>query len=539
MFCALAFILLFGDTTIKVVDTEGRPVENATIKYKWRNTEEKAAKTATNEDGETVIQDSAASKHLEAVYIDLPGRITITKRDPATDEDPVVLTIQKQEPRALEALLASSPTPPNTIAFVDSEAIERLQLAGIPESPRPTPGFLAAAKMDFTSMRPEWEAGYVSLSATPDIRKLEVATGGYVDELFDSSFVRTPMNSFLLPPKGNDKRLAVFRPSSRVEFARWLDPAHKGSTRGYLGRQSTTKLMYFSLVLAFDLQQKFSLRELEGFLSQSEVLPRGDNSRVAELLASIQGVRVAVGRRSPWCAIEVEFASDPTPLASVAVDLLNQFLIDNGTAMPEVIDWSSTTDEAAITFSGEISPETLRNLQMILSLGSHTQSVLHRVEKGPAIQASDSVRSASSKEYLSKVNSVVEFCSYLGPNSLDANAKWILLRIRELADQSTNNVDPEFLKYGEIVTRTLRMSLDPTYSEDPRTFGGWPVANSPQGRRGPAWIIEVFGEPLNVGPFGLPTQGDSSRQRSRMISSLQDLGNGARKYLVREYGVDL
>jgi hypothetical protein len=164
------------------------------------------------------------------------------------------------------------------------------------------------SELNTSSLVPNWEAGYATVSKTLDADKLAVAMDGYVDKIGDQPVVWTPKQSYLVPL--SDNRIGFLRPARRSLAASWINSQENNPIPAYLTQQAKQPEAFLSLMLAVDLENAFSPARLASRLSSFESLGNQDPQALAQLLSSVQGLSIIVGRRSlSECILSVQFGN--------------------------------------------------------------------------------------------------------------------------------------------------------------------------------------------------------------------------------------
>ncbi|MFK7738178.1 MAG: hypothetical protein AB8B50_19275 [Pirellulaceae bacterium] len=312
----------------------------------------------------------------------------------------------------------------------------------------------AIADLDLDSVTPKWEVGYANLNTTVDAAALAAGLKGYVDSVAGKEVVRTPMESFLVPLE--EDRLGFMRPADRAMLASWADESTVGSrVSGYLAKQAVRPESYLSFMLATDVANRFSPVGLAQRISTLDAVQGQEIKKIAEIMASAQGISIIVGRRSlSECILDIEYSVSPQPLLSIATALLSEVLDRNGTSAPEIASWKASVKGNSLQFQGPISEQTLDSVLGILSLQGHASQIAESTSNAELKE--ENLVAYKSKQYFDKVTAYVERVRKYKAQSTGFRAKWNDQQARRIEELSTLNVDPTLVDYGAAVAQMLR-----------------------------------------------------------------------------------
>jgi hypothetical protein len=368
------------------------------------------------------------------------------------------MIVDAQEAK-LSALLKRSPAPANAMGYINVPALKQLMAdAELPSNLTDNVvDIWFLSDLDTVSLTPRWEAGYATLKKELQADELAKGLKGYIDTVGDKQVVWTPKQSYLVPLDAS--RIGFIRPAKRNLLSSWLNSTDTGIASDYLSEQAKQPEPYLSLMVAIDLQDSFSPVALTGRLGTFESLKSLDVKSAANVLASVKGMSIIVGRRSlKECIISIDFAQSPASLLPVANPLLNEILNRNGTAAPEVTMWQPKVDGNKLTFQGPISAESLEGVLGIFSIQTHAESVVDSMKpKGESQPAGSSGAYVSeSKTYFGKVNAYIERVRKYSAQTTGYRAKWNDQQARHIDELGTLNVDPQVIDYGSNVSNLLR-----------------------------------------------------------------------------------
>ncbi len=358
----------------------------------------------------------------------------------------------------LEKLLLRSPSPANAIGYMHIPALKKLLAdAKIPLTIADgVEDVWLVSELDTSSLVPNWEAGYATVTKTLDADKLAAAMGGYVDKIGDQPVVWTPKQSYLVPL--SDNRIGFLRPARRSLVASWINSQENNPIPAYLTQQAKQSEAFLSLMLAVDLENAFSPANLATRLSSFESLGQQDPQALAQLLSSVQGLSIIVGRRSlSECILSVQFGESPAEFAPHAAAVLNEVLNHNGTAAPEVASWRTKVDGNSLIFQGPISANSLDGVLNIFSLQSYAAQVVKEASQPAATgQGGDSRTLTATKTYFDSVKSLIDRVRNYDAKTTGYRAKWDEQQARRIDELPTLQVDPQMIDYGTNVASVLR-----------------------------------------------------------------------------------
>lgn len=365
-------------------------------------------------------------------------------------------TSSAQEPK-LPGLLKLSPSPANTVAYVNIPALSKLMAdakmdgklaAGVNE-------VWAVSELNTANLTPKWEAGYATLKTAVDSKALATALGGYVDNVAGKETIWTPNQSYLTPIEGN--RLGFIRPADRTLLAKWLQKSGNLPVSDFLKKQATRGEAYLSFLLAVDLKNTFSPVALENRLETFESLGNSDPKKVARLLSKVEGVSIIVGRQSlGQCILSLEFSESPEELLPIANGILNEILNRNGTGAPEVATWKAKVDGNTLAFQGAISEDSLDGVLGILSVRGQADQVAASAGAPQKEVEGSSLVAYKSKQYFDDVNKLIDRVRRYEAQTTGYRAKWNDQQARRIEELGTLNVDEELVNYGANVASMLR-----------------------------------------------------------------------------------
>ncbi|GAB5404599.1 MAG: hypothetical protein Aurels2KO_28300 [Aureliella sp.] len=357
----------------------------------------------------------------------------------------------------LPGLLQRSPSPANTVVYLNIPSLEQL-MSDAEMGSKLAKGVTevwAISDLNTATMTPKWEAGYAMLKGKVDNKALATTLSGYMDSVGGKAAIWTPQQSYLVPME--DQRLGFVRPADRTLLAKWVDGSRGGlPVSEYLATQAARSESFLSFLLAVDLKNTFSPVPLRNRLETFESLGGQSPKAVADLLSGVQGISIIVGRKSlSQCILAVEFSESPALLRPFAASLLNEILNRNGTAAPEVANWAVKVDRNTLSFQGPIAEDTLDGVLGILSLKGHANKVANMSDKGSESGESN-LTAYKSKKYFDDVNNYIDRVRKYEAQTTGYRAKWNDQQARRIEELGTLDVDPELVDYGARVASMLR-----------------------------------------------------------------------------------
>jgi hypothetical protein len=359
----------------------------------------------------------------------------------------------------LQALVERAPAASNAAGYVDVQALKQLTSdAGFGELvSAAVEDYWFLAGMDIARMRPNWEAGYATLTKPISAADLAARVNGYVDELRDLQVVWSPGDVYFVTPE--EPRVGVLRPANRSFLSSWLSANKFADASPFLleqiRQQSDT---YLSLMLAIDLHEAFSVVPLAKRLETYDSLKANSADTIAEILASVQGASIIIGRRSlDECILKVQFQRSPASLKPIACALFEELLRRNGTAAPEVLSWKAEVEQNTLSFRGTITEASLGALLGIFSLQQQANRAAGSTDAARVDDRSEQQRVAyQSKHYFDEVGKVIERTRDHKSQTTGALAMWNDQRARQIDELPTVGVDPAMIEFGSEVASLLR-----------------------------------------------------------------------------------
>ncbi len=357
----------------------------------------------------------------------------------------------------LNSLLGSSPGRANSMAYYNVPVLKKLMAdAGMPAMlSADVQEVWMVAELDTVELVPHWEAGYATLTNGGSVDRIVEKTQGYLDRVASKDVIWTPQQLYLVPL--NPRELGFLRPANRSLLSDWLGSKQPARESAYLRESAKQPEDYLSLLVAIDLRDRFSPLALTNRLADFQSLANVDKASIAQTLASVQGLRILVGRRSlSECILSIEFANAPNDLEQVATRLLDEVLSRNGTAAPEVLKWQTKVQGNSLSFQGPISAQSLDGVLGIFTLGDQAEQVAGSLatEERPKLASND--MAYATKKFFDRVNRTIEDVRDFKAITTGQRAKWNDQKARKLDELPTLGVDPEMVQYGVQIATMLR-----------------------------------------------------------------------------------
>lgn len=368
-------------------------------------------------------------------------------------------TLSTAQESKLVDMLNRSPSQVNSIGYINTAFMHKLMAdhkIPVLDYDNNVKEAWVVADLDTVRFTPRWEAGYAILRKPTSAAALAKTTGGYVDMIGAKKVVWTPRQSYLVPLENN--RLGIIRPANRALLSGWLNERSGNAVSPYLLEQAKQPEEYLTLLIATDLTDTISPYLLAKRLKEFESLKTQDVQKTANLLASVRGVSIIVGRKSlAQCIVAVDFAESPQPLLPIANNILVEVLERNGAAASEFADWKAKVEGNKLSFMGPISEETLEGVLSIFTIRSQADSIVEsgRQQERQAASQQDPV-AAATKAYFDGVASVIDRVRKHHTKTTGARATWNDMQSRKIDEMGTLNVDPEMIDFGATVANLLR-----------------------------------------------------------------------------------
>jgi hypothetical protein len=164
--------------------------------------------------------------------------------------------------------------------------------------------------------------------------------------------------------------------------------------------------------------------------------------------------------------LQLDFAQDVAPLASVAKSLALKAVGKAGAMLKEFEGWNAEATGTSIALSGELTADGMRRIFSLLALDPSTIETAEPASPGegtvtPSTEPGQDAMAKASLRYFRGVGKYVEDLQRLEKaQSLDQAILWIENYARKIEGLSTRNVDPELIEYGKYTAQTFRQIVD-------------------------------------------------------------------------------
>lgn len=361
---------------------------------------------------------------------------------------------------ALGEIISATPDRANAILYMDVPTLRKLT-EGNPihtDLSERLKEVRIASDIDLSVLQPNWEIGYVTGNGKMEAQELSKMTRGYVDTIAGKSVVWSQQQSYLIPmPDGS---LGVVRPADRKLVGRWLKKEKSNSVASYLQKHSRQDTKFISMMIAVDLEDAFSAVAIQQRIETLSSLKGTDTAAIANTLASIQGVRVIVGRKNlDECIISMDFGSSPEKLLPVAKEFFVELLARNSSSVPESSGWKSTMDGNTISFRGTITAKTIDDMLGIFTLQRQASDLQQNTSSSQVGETSESIQFEATKAYYEKTANILKRVRDYSADNTGDRAQWNGRMARRIDELPTLNVDPEVIEYGVKVSQGLRGNM--------------------------------------------------------------------------------
>ncbi|PQO33838.1 hypothetical protein [Blastopirellula marina] len=368
----------------------------------------------------------------------------------------------------------------NTIIFIDVNKLQNSPLgksenwrakqekafdAGLEMVPPQALEFVAAAKLDLATKRPDWQVGLMKLAYDPSIAKVAVRYQGTTDKIANRSVAVIPGDIYVV--KFLENIVGYGMPANRQDAAQWINRYYDNSLRGlspYLAEAQTFADNGSPIIVALDLTHALSTSLLRPRLDELQSLKGKDIDldKLAEALAGIRGISlgVTVGQDMVG-AVKVDFSSDMSFLGDTAKPLLLEALGRQGMMIDELHDWTPAIHGKTIQLTGKLYPSGLRRILSLVETPPSLQESVMKSQGDPQSAEAESEKDltiAASKLYYKSVVSLLDELRSDKKNrtTLGQISVWFDKYARRIDRLPIANVDPELLAYGKYVSDTLR-----------------------------------------------------------------------------------
>jgi len=319
--------------------------------------------------------------------------------------------------------------------------------------------FVLASHLDpLNNLHSEWEAAVIDLAEPLSMSLLARAEGGYIDSIGETPVVWTPSHAYLIQM---DKRLmGMVYPDDRQAVSRWVDSTKTGKNAPlspYLKEASKRLRTEGQIVLALDLTNVAQPHRIDKLLKETRILEgqKVNPRAVAEAISSLRGLTLAIQFQSQAIAeVRVDFKENIQILKPFAKELVLSAMKRVGATVNDSTKWSTTVEENAIIFRGELSDAGLTRISGLLELPTSKFSTLaHESEQK---QDPAKAKLEASKRYFKTLEKlIVTLRAEMKTSNL-----WFEKTARKIDGLPILNVDDELLGFGSWVSKTLRQMAE-------------------------------------------------------------------------------
>ena len=218
------------------------------------------------------------------------------------------------------------------------------------------------------------------------------------------------------------------------------------------------------VAVAIDLTGVFSPGEIRPELEHMTSLKgqRGDRKEVAELLADVKGVVLALDIDDDVRGTLVaRFGQPVAPIRSVARPLLMEVMAAAGASLDELEGWEPTVDAKSISLEGAMTDSGLRRIGTIIELPApHVDVPTEGATSSGASTEPDSMAAASQKHFTAVDAYLDDVRKARNSKRFGDAAVWIERYARKIDQLSILNVDPELQDYSAYVSARLHDLVD-------------------------------------------------------------------------------
>jgi hypothetical protein len=365
-----------------------------------------------------------------------------------------------------------------------------------------------AVGLDFSSMAERWKVGMVELRHDVPIKLENQAAreGGYVETIENMPVAWTPRGFYLFDFPG--KIVGFVAPTERQAVVKWIQSAldHPRSfPPGFADRAIYRADAGAQIVLALNLVNAMSAKEVEPWLGAIDVITKTDPKLLAPRLASAKSAFLVVKvDQSIEGTMRIDFDRPVDYTAPVFRELILNVLEDHGAELPEIKTWTLSFDRKAnaAEMTGRLSEESVRKVLSMAHLPrmapdhSASAAALTRAASPGTITAepkaaarAETRASAGNTEvvnasqgYFRAVASLLEGLKGTERPTYRSTKLWYDRYAKQIEELPILHVDKELLDWGGQVARMFReMSTGINYYAQNQKYT---VASTPSGGYG-------------------------------------------------------
>jgi len=388
---------------------------------------------------------------VSAQFRDLADRL------PNTANAMVVIDVQK--------ILQS----PKAVREGWKEKVEQAFESGVGRIPPRAQRYILAAQIDFEFMKSTWEAAVAELREPVSMEDVSQKYLGKPDKIGNVPALVLPHDVYLLG--FGPKLVGAMSPANRQQVVRWVrqmtDPTAKPLSPYLKKGAGYTDDVGTEIIMVLDLDGVFPPERVATYLANRKELDKFqvDRAKLAELLGSIQGVRVGVRiGDQPRGRLTVDFGQDASATAPYAKTLILETLANAGMKIDDFDAWEPDVRGKMVSLQGSLSAAGLRQLMSIIEppLPPESAAARRQLAKGEIEVESPGQLAAnkgqSTLRYFKSVETLLKDLkgSMRNMKTIGQHAVWFDKYARKIETLPMLNVDPELLDFGQFVTKTLR-----------------------------------------------------------------------------------
>ncbi len=334
---------------------------------------------------------------------------------------------------------------------------------GVSRVPPQSEGLVLAAQMDFSFVRPIWEAAVVTVREPLSLDEIAKRRSGMVDMLEGMRAVELPNDTYVIQ-LGSDT-VGAMGPANRQMVLQWLREMKSGANispylqkaAGYVDDAGT------EIIIAFDLEGAFAPEAIRAYLDSKPDLMKSANTtsvQAGKLLVSVQGARIGIRiGDKPFGKLVVDLGDDCSLSPEAGKALLLDVLADAGLKIADLAQWKADVAGKEFSLEGYLSESGLRRVFSLVNSPAPTQPPQ---EKAADVSPS-SEKSQMATATLKQFQTITKMFNDLKQDwhdltSLSAASIYFDRYAKRIENLPVLNVDPDMLKYRDFVASQLRMA---------------------------------------------------------------------------------
>lgn len=375
-------------------------------------------------------------------------------------------------------LLKRAPEQTNALLLVDFQALLRSPLAvrekwaddhkknklgGVSSIPPDVQQLVTAAQINPSSLEPAWKIAMAQMSNNTSIAQLVQGEAGKTDSVAGQSVVLSPRNAYYV--SFAPKVVGAMKPANRQELGRWLRFAKSNSRvvlSQYLQVAAVKADATTPVVMAIDLTDVLDLEGLRKRLTESKSLAgKGVNiEQLAKVFTGMKGVKFSakVGNTIEG-ELRLDFSEPVDMYAKVAKPLVLETMDGMGAAIDDVDDWKVLTLNNAFVLSGNMTKSGLRQIISPMLAPNTVPQIQASASPGQSGQpgpTGQDPKAAATLRYFHSVKTLIDDLNKQKAKTFKQLAYWYQQCGKNIDELPILNVDDEMLKYGMLVSTSLR-----------------------------------------------------------------------------------